>query len=231
MLSFMTHSFSVAGQAAAVPAGKIIAVGRNYREHAREMGASGEEPPLLFLKPASALVPDGGIVRRPPFSLSLHHEVEIVVAIGRGGKHIPESAALEHVLGYAVGLDMTLRDVQAEAKRRGHPWAVAKGFDTSAPLSTVVPAATVPDPGVLGLELRVNGELRQTGRATDMMLPIPALIAFVSGIFTLDPGDLLFTGTPAGVGEVFPGDVLAASLTGPAPHRLAQLEVSVADEG
>lgn len=229
MLSAMIHSFTVSGQAAAVPAGKIIAVGRNYREHAREMGASGEEPPLLFLKPASALVPDGGVVRRPSFSLSLHHEVEIVVAIGRGGKHIPEEVALEHVLGYAVGLDMTLRDVQAEAKRRGHPWAVAKGFDTSAPLSMVVRASAVPDPTALELELRVNGELRQTGRAADMILSIPALIAFVSGIFTLDPGDLLFTGTPAGVGEVFPGDELTATLSAP-PHRLAQLEVTVADD-
>lgn len=229
MLSAMTHSFTVSGQAAAVPAGKIIAVGRNYREHAREMGASGEEPPLLFLKPASALVPDGGVVRRPSFSLSLHHEVEIVVAIGRAGKHIPEEVALEHVLGYAVGLDMTLRDVQAEAKRRGHPWAVAKGFDTSAPLSMVVRASAVPDPTALELELRVNGELRQTGRAADMILPIPALITFISGIFTLDPGDLLFTGTPAGVGEVFPGDELAATLSGP-QHRLAQLQVTVADD-
>jgi len=225
----MVHSFRVAGRSEPVPAGKIIAVGRNYREHAREMGASGEEPPLLFLKPASALVPDGGFVRRPAFSLSLHHEVEIVVAIGGSGKHIAEAAALEHVLGYAVGLDMTLRDVQAEAKRRGHPWAVAKGFDTSAPLSAVVPASAVPDPAALALELRVNGELRQTGRAADMIFAIPALIAFVSNIFTLDRGDLIFTGTPAGVGEVFPDDVLEAALTD-LTHRLAHLKVTVVDD-
>jgi 2-keto-4-pentenoate hydratase/2-oxohepta-3-ene-1,7-dioic acid hydratase in catechol pathway len=221
----MLRSFQVSGRSDPVPAGKIIAVGRNYREHAREMGASGEEPPLLFFKPASALVASGGVIQRPSFSLSLHHEVEIVVAIAGGGKNIPESAALEHVLGYAVGLDMTLRDVQAEAKRRGHPWAVAKGFDTSAPLSPVIPAAAVPDPSALAIELHVNGELRQTGRAADMILSIPGLIAFISSVFTLDPGDLVFTGTPAGVGEVFPGDVLAASLVG-----LTALEVTVADD-
>jgi 2-keto-4-pentenoate hydratase/2-oxohepta-3-ene-1,7-dioic acid hydratase in catechol pathway len=221
----MTRSFTVRGQAGEIPAGTIIVVGRNYREHAREMGVSGEEPPLLFLKPASALVADGGIIRRPAFSISMHHEIEIVVAIGRGGRHIPGPVALEHVLGYGVGLDMTLRDVQSAAKRRGHPWAVAKGFDTSAPLSEIVPAATAGPPGDLALELKVNGEIRQQGFARDMILGIPALIAFVSGIFTLERGDLIFTGTPAGVGEVFPGDVLEASLIG---H--AELRVTVADE-
>ncbi len=210
----MPRSFTIRGHADPIPAGTIIGLGRNYREHAREMGASGEELPLLFLKPASALIADGGIIRRPPFSISMHHEVEIVVAIGRSGKHIPEPAALDHVLGYGIGLDMTLRDVQSEAKRRGHPWAVAKGFDTSAPLSELVPAAAAGDPAGLTFELTVNGEVRQQGRASDMILSIPAVIAFVSAIFTLERGDLIFTGTPDGVGEVFPGDVLNATLVG-----------------
>ncbi|HWN81936.1 MAG TPA: fumarylacetoacetate hydrolase family protein [Candidatus Udaeobacter sp.] len=203
-----------------------MAVGRNYREHVREMGgAPDEDPPVLFLKPASAIVADGGVVARPPYSLSLHHELELVLAIGTGGRRISAETALDHVLGYAVGLDMTLRDVQAAAKRRGHPWAVAKGFDTSAPVSAVVPAALVPDPNDLAIELKVNGELRQHGRASEMILGIPALLAFVSSVFTLEPGDLVFTGTPAGVGEVYPGDLLHASLLG---H--VELRVNIIDE-
>jgi 2-keto-4-pentenoate hydratase/2-oxohepta-3-ene-1,7-dioic acid hydratase in catechol pathway len=222
----MVHAFTVRGRAEPVAAGKIIALGRNYRAHAREMGQTGpDEPPLLFFKPASALVPDGGQVIRPRFSISLHHEVELVVAIGRGGRDIPAARAFEHVLGYAVGLDMTLRDVQSEAKRRGHPWAVAKGFDTSAPLSPVVPAAEAGDPEALAVALRVNGELRQQGRAADMILRLPEVVAYVSSIFTLEEGDLVFTGTPEGVGEVYPGDVLEATLAG-----LTRLEVTVAGE-
>ena len=165
------------------------------------------------------------MVARPPYSLSLHHELELVVAIGTVARRISSEAALDYVLGYAVGLDMTLRDVQTAAKRRGHPWSVAKGFDTSAPVSAVVPAAMVPDPTDLAFELKVNGELRQHGRASDMTLSIPDLLAFVSRIFTLEPGDLVFTGTPAGVGEVFPGDLLHASLLG---HT--ELRVSIIDD-
>jgi len=221
----MARGILLDGHSEPMAVGKIVAVGRNYRDHVREMGADGDEPPVLFLKPSTALVSDGGVVSRPPFSLSLHHEVEIVVAIGTGGRHVKADDALRHVLGYAVGLDMTLRDVQAAAKRRGHPWCIAKGFDTSAPVSTIAPAARIPDPTQLAIELKVNGELRQHGMASEMTMPIPEIIAFVSSVFTLEPGDLIFTGTPAGVGEVFPGDLLHASLLG---H--AELRVTVIDE-
>jgi 2-keto-4-pentenoate hydratase/2-oxohepta-3-ene-1,7-dioic acid hydratase in catechol pathway len=217
----MMRGFTVRGHRELVPVGKIVAVGRNYRDHAREMGATGDEPPLLFFKPPTALIPDGGQVVRPRYSLNLHHELELVVAIGRPGRHIAAEQAKDHILGYAVGLDMTLRDVQSEAKRRGHPWAVAKGFDTSAPLSMVVPAAEVPDPDELIIELKVNGDLRQRGRAGDMLLPVSELVAFVSSVFTLDQGDLIFTGTPEGVGPVLPGDVLEATLRGHVDLRVA----------
>jgi 2-keto-4-pentenoate hydratase/2-oxohepta-3-ene-1,7-dioic acid hydratase in catechol pathway len=187
------------------------------------MGAAPAAAPLLFLKPASALVADGGVVRRPSFSSELHHEVELVVAIGRGGSDIPVERALEHVLGFAIGIDLTLRDVQAEAKRRGHPWAVAKGFDTSAPVSEIVPVSAVPAPEQLEIELRVNDELRQHGRIRDMITGIPETIAYVSQIFTLDRGDLIFTGTPEGVAAVEPGDRIEARLVGQ-----VSLEVRVA---
>ena len=221
----MIRGFTVRGRHDQVPVGKIVALGRNYRDHAREMGEAGDEPPLLFFKPPTALLPDGGQVVRPRYSLNLHHELELVVAIGRPGRHIAAAHAKAHILGYAVGLDMTLRDVQTEAKRRGHPWSVAKGFDTSAPLSAVVPAAEVADPDELVIELKVNGDLRQRGRAGDMILRVPELVAFVSDVFTLDHGDLIFTGTPEGVGPVLPGDVLEATL-----HGHADLRVTVVDE-
>jgi 2-keto-4-pentenoate hydratase/2-oxohepta-3-ene-1,7-dioic acid hydratase in catechol pathway len=217
------HTVGVRGDATPLSVGKIVALGRNYAAHAREMGAAPAAAPLLFLKPASALVADGGVVRRPSFSSELHHEVELVVAIGRGGSDIPVERALEHVLGFAIGIDLTLRDVQAEAKRRGHPWAVAKGFDTSAPVSEIVPVSAVPAPEQLEIELRVNDELRQHGRIRDMITGIPETIAYVSQIFTLDRGDLIFTGTPEGVAAVEPGDRIEARLVGQ-----VSLEVRVA---
>ncbi len=225
----MSRGFILQGRRDPVRVGKIIALGRNYREHAREMGEVPSEAPLLFFKPPTALVESGGQVVRPRFALNLHHELELVIAIGRPGRDIAATNAAAHILGYAVGLDMTLRDVQAEAKRRGHPWAVAKGFDTSAPLSLVVPAAAVADPGELTIELRVNGEPRQRGRAGDMILPVPEIIAFVSSIFTLEEGDLIFTGTPEGVSTVFPGDVLEATLSEGSGVR-ADLRVTIAAE-
>jgi 2-keto-4-pentenoate hydratase/2-oxohepta-3-ene-1,7-dioic acid hydratase in catechol pathway len=193
------------------------------------MGASGEEPPLLFFKPSTALIGDGGTVIRPRFSLDLHHELELVVAIGRPGKRIAAHDAGSHILGYAVGLDMTLRDVQTEAKRRGHPWAVSKGFDNSAPLSEVVPAAQVPDPDELVIELLVNGERRQRGRAGDMVLSVSRTVEYVSSVFMLEEGDLIFTGTPEGVGSVFPGDRLDATLV-QGSDRLAAIRIAVAGE-
>ncbi|GIV59728.1 MAG: acylpyruvase [Rhodothermaceae bacterium] len=172
------------------------------------------EEPIVFLKPSTALVGHGGTVILPPQSQDVHHEVELVAVIGRGGKNIPEEKALEHVDAYAVGLDMTARDLQAEAKRKGQPWTVAKGFDTFAPLGPLVDARRVRDPQNLEIRLTVNGEVRQQGHTRDMVFSVARLIAYCSRIFTLLPGDLLYTGTPDGVGPVRDGDVLEAQITG-----------------
>ncbi len=195
-----------------LPIGKIICLGRNYPEHIKEMKAETALTPVLFIKPSSAVLSGGGTVLIPPISHDVHHEVELVVVIGRDGRSIPEESAMEHVAGYAVGLDMTLRDVQAEAKKKGLPWSVAKGFDTSAPLSAAVRRAAVHDPHALAIELKVNGAVRQSSDTSHMILRIPAIIAYCSTIFTLESGDLIFTGTPEGVGRVVAGDRIEARI-------------------
>jgi acylpyruvate hydrolase len=195
-----------------LPVGKILCLGRNYAEHAKEMHAETPSEPVVFLKPSTALVADGGTVLIPPFSKDVHHEVEMVVVIGREGKHIPRHRAMDHVAGYAVGLDMTLRDVQAVAKSKGLPWSVAKGFDTSAPVSTAIGARLVPNPHALTLSLKVNGTVRQRSSTSAMIFPVDAMVSYLSSIFTLEPGDLIFTGTPEGVAAVAPGDLLEAEL-------------------
>ncbi len=189
---------------------KIICVGKNYAQHAAEMNSEVPEEPILFLKPPTALIGPGGTVLLPPQSREVHHEVELVVVIGREGKHIPEDKALDYVAGYALGLDMTARDLQQKAKAAGHPWTVAKGFDTFAPLGPIVSATSVPDPQQVRLRLKLNGAVRQDGTTADMVFSVARLIAYCSEIFTLQPGDLLFTGTPKGVGPVQEGDVLEA---------------------
>ncbi len=198
----------------ALRVGKILCLGRNYAEHAKEMNAELPVEPVVFLKPATAIVPDGGTILLPAISNDVHHEVELVVVIGRGGKRIDEAHALEHVAGYAIGLDMTLRDVQSAAKKKGLPWSVAKGFDTSAPLSQVVPASRVPDPQALTIACSVNGTLRQRASTGMMLLSVAKTISYVSTIFTLEEGDLLFTGTPEGVARVVAGDVITAEIEG-----------------
>ena len=194
-----------------VQPGKLVCVGRNYARHAREMNAEPPAEPILFLKPASALVGHGGKVVLPKASEEVHHELELVVAIGRGGKYIPVGEALDYVDGYALGLDMTARDLQTRAKQRGEPWSIAKGFDTFAPLGSLVSARELGDPQKVSLRLEVNGEVRQDGFTGDMLFSVRELIAYISTVFTLMPGDLLFTGTPEGVGPVRDGDVLEAS--------------------
>jgi fumarylpyruvate hydrolase len=176
------------------------------------MGAPPAGPPVLFFKPSTALVPNGGRVRLPVGGGPVHHEVELVVAIGKTGTAIPENRAMDHVLGYAVGLDLTLREVQARAKERGEPWCLSKGFDGSAPVSEIVPRDEVGDGSGLDIRLEVNGEIRQRGNTSQMMRTVPELIAFASRWITLERGDLLFTGTPAGVGPVQPGDHLVARI-------------------
>jgi len=208
-----------------VPVGKIVGVGRNYAEHVAEMGAPRTGRPLLFLKPSTALVRDGGEVPLPAGAGEVHHEVELVVVIGEAGKAIPAERALRHVLGYAVGLDMTLRDLQSEAKSRGEPWCVAKGFDGSAPVSAVTPRDAVGDGSGLEITLDVNGERRQQGNTSQMLYGVSELVAFASRWFTLEPGDLLFTGTPAGVGPVKPGDRLEARI-----DKVGSLTVTVRAE-
>lgn len=217
----------VRGTGERVRVGKIVAVGRNYAEHVVEMGGDPDvDPPVLFTKPPSAIVPDGGTVRIPEGAGSVHHEVELVAVIGKAGRRIPEEDALDHVLGYAVGLDMTLRDLQGEAKKRGEPWAVAKGFDTSAPVSPVAPRDEVGDGSGLDIRVAVDGELRQQGSTSQMIHPVARLVAYASRLWTLERGDLLFTGTPSGVGPVVPGNRMVAEI-----ESVGRLEVGVATEG
>lgn len=197
-----------------VQPGKLICVGKNYALHAQEMNEDIPPEPVLFLKPATALVGHGGRILLPPASLDVHHEVELVAAIGRGGKNIAESDALEYVDGYAVGLDMTARDIQARAKQKGEPWSVAKGFDTFAPIGPLVAARKVADPQQLQIRLSVNGEVRQSASTADMIFSLAEIIAYASTVFTLMPGDLIYTGTPEGVGPVSDGDSLEASVDG-----------------
>ncbi|GEM_PF-17927 len=210
----------VAGTGETIRVGKILAIGRNYADHVAEMNGPSAGPPVLFFKPATALVRSGGTVLLPEGAGEVHHEVELVAVIGRRGRKIPADNALDHVRGYAVGLDMTLRDMQAEAKKNGTPWSLAKGFDRSAPLSDVVPREQVGDGSGLGIRLLVNGEERQASTTSHMMRPVAELVAFASRMVTLEPGDLLFTGTPAGVGPVHPGDTLEAFIDGLPPLKV-----------
>jgi fumarylpyruvate hydrolase len=205
----------VAGSSERFPVARIFCVGRNYAEHAREMGHDpNREPPFFFMKPATAIVTDGRDFPYPPATKDVHHEIELVVAIGQGGANIPEAQALAHVWGYAVGLDMTRRDLQSEAKKMGRPWDTGKAFDGSAPCSAVVPAAKIGHPARGAIVLKVNGEVRQRGDLAELIWKVPEMIAYLSTLFTLLPGDLIFTGTPAGVGPVRRGDALEGSVEG-----------------
>ena len=202
------------GRNGSVPVGNIFCLGRNYAEHAREMGAEAPGSPIVFLKPSTAVIRNGTAIIIPSISREMHHEVELVVAIGKGGKHIPRSSAYDHVSGYGVGLDMTLRDLQARAKKDGLPWTVAKGFDTSAPVSEFVPADRIGDPHAQTIRCSVNGKERQRSSTGSMLTRIDEIIEYISSVFTIGSGDLIFTGTPEGVGPVKAGDVVEAELLG-----------------
>ena len=196
------------------PVRRVYCVGRNYAAHAREMGHDPDrEPPFFFGKPADALVPDGADSPYPPATSRLEHEVELVVALGGGGQDVPVADALGLVWGYAVGIDLTRRDLQAEAKRLGRPWDLAKGFDHSAPVGTITPAAGT-DPASGAVTLHVDGELRQSGDLADQIWSVAETIAALSRSVALAPGDLLFTGTPDGVGPVTRGSVLRGAIDG-----------------
>jgi len=206
-------SVPVAG-GGAFPVRRIYCVGRNYAAHAREMGHDPDrELPFFFMKPADTLLIDGTAMPYPSATSDLHHEMEQVVAIGVGGSDIAEADALAHVWGYAAGLDMTRRDLQGEAKKLGRPWDMGKGFDHSAPIGTIVPAAGI-DPGRGRLELKVNGKVRQTTDLSMLIWSVPEVIAYLSKLVRLEPGDLIFTGTPEGVAACVRGDVLEGSIEG-----------------
>lgn len=197
------------------PVRRIFCVGRNYAEHVHEMGGDPtREEPFFFTKPADALVTGGADTPYPPATADLHHEMELVVAVGRGGSNIAEADALTHVFGYAAGLDMTRRDLQAAAKKAGRPWDMSKGFDHSAPMGEIVPAARVGHPGRGLIELRVNGAVRQSSDLEKMIWNVPETIAYLSGLVTLAPGDLIFTGTPEGVAACVRGDLLEGAVAG-----------------
>ncbi|HEY6940016.1 fumarylacetoacetate hydrolase family protein [Dokdonella sp.] len=208
-------SLPVADDDMRFPIRRIYCIGRNYAEHAKEMGASVEPGrPMFFMKPADAIVADDGDIAYPPATADLHHEVEMIVALARGGHAIAREDALDCVFGYGVGLDLTRRDLQAAAKAKGHPWDAAKGFDDSAPASALHRVADVGHPRSARLSLEVNGELRQQADIADMVFDVAAIIHELSLLWTLAPGDLIFTGTPAGVAALQRGDHVHARLEG-----------------
>ena len=200
------------------PVHRIYCVGRNYVEHAIEMGHSGREAPFFFMKPADAVLPvaEGtvGAMRYPSLTTNLHHELELVVAIGQGGRDIPAAKALSHVWGYAIGLDMTRRDLQNEAKKLGRPWCTGKGFDESAPIGPIKRAEECSLTAQTKIALEVNGKLRQSSTLGKLIWSVPEIIEHLSKAWELQPGDLIFTGTPEGVAAVEVGDTLRASLDG-----------------
>jgi fumarylpyruvate hydrolase len=205
----------VAGDGGFFPVRRVFCVGRNYAEHAREMGHDpSREPPFFFTKPADALVIAGDDTPYPPATVDLHHEIELVVAIGREARAVDAATALDHVWGYAAGIDLTRRDLQAEAKKLGRPWDMAKGFDASAPIGDLAPASKIGHPKSGRLALTVNGTIRQQGDIADMIWSVPEAIASLSGFVTLMPGDLIFTGTPAGVAAIVRGDRLEGTIEG-----------------
>lgn len=205
----------VRGTSDLFPVHRIYCVGRNYAEHAREMGHDPDrEPPFFFMKSPDTLLPNGGDFPYPARTRDVHHEIELVVALAKGGTDIPVERALDHVYGYAVGLDMTRRDLQGEAKKLGRPWEVGKSFEFSAPCSEVVPARVIGHPTQGAVWLDINGERRQRGDLDQLIWKIPEMIAQLSTLFTLAPGDLIFSGTPAGVGPVQRGDLLEGGVEG-----------------
>ncbi|MPR12367.1 fumarylacetoacetate hydrolase family protein [Microvirga tunisiensis] len=204
----------VQGSDKVFPIHRIYCVGRNYAEHAIEMGHDpSKEPPFFFQKNPDNIVTDGKFPY-PSATSDVHHEIEMVVALSKGGTDIPVEAALDHVFGYGVGLDMTRRDLQGEAKKLGRPWEVGKAFEASAPCGPLVPASEIGHPTSGAVTLKVNAEIRQQGDLNQLIWKVPEMISYLSGLFTLQPGDVIMTGTPAGVGAVVRGDVLEGFVEG-----------------
>jgi fumarylpyruvate hydrolase len=213
-----TVSVPVQGSASRFPVHRIYCVGRNYEEHAKEMGFSGREPPFFFMKPADALVVvnpgETGRLPYPSLTRNLHHEIELVVAIGTGGKNIKAADAQKHIFGYAVGLDMTRRDLQNEMKKQGRPWCIGKGFDKSAPIGPITPAASAGDIANAEIYLQVNGQDRQRSHISKLIWNIAETLEHLSAAWELQAGDLIFTGTPEGVAAVVAGDTMTGGVAG-----------------
>lgn len=217
-------SVPVVGTDLHYPVRRIYCVGRNYAEHAREMGSDpNREPPFFFSKPADAIVPSGSAIAYPLATQNFHYEMELVVAIGKEGANIAREAALDYVYGYTAGLDMTRRDLQMGARDKGRPWDTGKGFDQSAPISPIRRAADIGHPTTAAIWLKVNGEIKQKADIKDLLWPVPDIIAHLSRLFVLRPGDLIYTGTPAGVGPVKPGDKLQGAIDG-----IGEISISIA---
>jgi 5-carboxymethyl-2-hydroxymuconate isomerase len=210
------------GSKSAYPIGKILCIARNYVDHIRELGNEVPERPIIFMKPASSVIGEGEEIVIPSYSSDCHFEAELALLIGVGGFSIPVAKAMQHIVGFGVAIDLTLRDVQGELKKKGLPWEIAKGFDTACPLSAFVAASSITDPHDLRITLRVNEEPRQDGSTALMIHRIPELLSYISSIFTLLPGDLILTGTPAGVGSIKSGDQIVAEIS-----KVGRLSVSV----
>jgi 2-keto-4-pentenoate hydratase/2-oxohepta-3-ene-1,7-dioic acid hydratase in catechol pathway len=194
------------------PIGKLVCLARTYKKHAQEMNSDIPKEPLLFLKPSSSVIFNGDKIKIPKMSNCIHHEVELGIVIGRRCKNISKKDASSYILGYLVALDITARDIQTKLKKRGWPWGIAKGFDTFAPISDVVLKENVSNPQELDIKLKVNGEEKQSSNTKNMIFTIEEIIEYISTIMTLEPGDLIMTGTPEGVGEILSGDILEAQL-------------------
>ena len=216
---YYTH---LLGTSKRLPVGKIVCLGRNYSEHIKELGNAVPDKPVIFNKPSTSIIPDGGTVVIPDYSDDCHHEIELALLIGKDGRNISQETAMDYIAGYGVAIDLTLRDVQSTQKEKGLPWEIAKGFDTACPLSDFVPAAQVTDPHNLQLTLKVNEEVRQDGNTSMMMRKIPQIVAEMSAIFTLEEGDIILTGTPAGVSRIQSGDVMTAEI-----DQVGQIKVNV----
>jgi fumarylpyruvate hydrolase len=222
-------SIAVAGSSARFPIRRVFCVGRNYAAHAREMGNDDREPPFFFMKPADAVVAAEGVLPYPPLTNDLHHEVEMVVALGGGGANLDPADAMALVWGYGVGLDLTRRDMQAVAKQMSRPWDFAKGFDGSAPCSKLRPVSDGGHPADARIWLEVNGELKQDGKLREMIWPVADVISHISRFVTLAPGDLIFSGTPAGVAALQPGDRVRGGVDGVAEFAFTMGPVPAAE--
>ena len=194
--------------------GKIVCLLRSYAAHAEEMGNDVPEEPIFFMKPPTTIIRDGQDIIIPKESKEVHHEVELAVIIGKEGRFISREDAMKHVLGYSILIDVTARDIQAQAKKEGRPWTIAKGFDTFAPMSSIVPKSKINDPYSLDIWLKVNGEYRQKSNTSLLLFKISEIIASISKVMTLEPGDIIATGTPEGVSQILPGDHIEAGIDG-----------------